>query len=152
MTATTPICPPDLSSRPHALTVERTMTTPPDLLFHAWTQKFDRWFAAPGTVVMRAEVNAPFFFATQYAGELHPHYGRFLRLEPDRLVELTWLTGAAGTKGAETVVTVELTPSPSGGGTWLRLTHAGFVDEASRDQHRQAWPLVLDQLDQRMAG
>jgi uncharacterized protein YndB with AHSA1/START domain len=150
MTTTAPICPPDLSSRPHALTIERTMTTPPDLLFHAWTQQFDRWFAAPDTVVMRAEVNAPFFFATQYAGALQPHYGRFLRLEPSRLVELAWLTGAAGTKGAETVVTVEFTPS--GSGTRLRLTHAGFLDEASRDQHREAWPLVLDQLDQRMAG
>lgn len=39
---TTPICPPDLSSRPHTLTVERTMTTPPDRLFRAWTQQFVR--------------------------------------------------------------------------------------------------------------
>jgi uncharacterized protein YndB with AHSA1/START domain len=122
------------------------MAATPDVLYRAWTEQFDRWFAAPGTLLMRPEVNAPFFFeAIDEKGKRHPHYGRFLRLVPDRVVELTWLTGGAGTKGAETVVTIELTPS--GSGTQLRLTHAGFPDEESRKAHDQGWTHVLEQLD-----
>ena len=127
--ATRPANWPDLSFQPFHLTVERAMAASPAVLFGAWTEQFDRWFAAPGTVRMQPEVDAPFYFETHHENQRHAHYGRFLRLKRDHVVELT----------------------PQGNGTHFRLDHAGFSDEESRDAHAEAWPAVPAQLDQRTA-
>lgn len=150
MSTVQPICVPDLSSRPLQHTVERVIPQSPEVLYCAWTDRIDSWFAAPGTLLMKAEVNAPFFFETHYEDQRHPHYGRFLRLEPHRLVEMTWVTGAGGTKGAETVLKVELIPED--GGTRVRLTHAGWPDEKSRSANHAAWPHVLEHLERQLEG
>jgi uncharacterized protein YndB with AHSA1/START domain len=141
---------PDLSARPLQLTCERLVAAPPDIIFDAWTSpEIGRWFAAPDTVLMKPEVNVPYFFETRHDGQRHPHHGRFLRLDPGRLVEMTWLT-AAGTRGVETVLTIELTPS--GAGTRVKLTHAGFPDEETRIGHLDNWPIALEDLDKAFQG
>jgi uncharacterized protein YndB with AHSA1/START domain len=77
-TMTTPVTTPDLSSRPFHVVAERTMEAPPDVLFRAWTEQMDRWFAAPGSVVMKPAVNGVFFWETV---ELEPRgTGTFIRL------------------------------------------------------------------------
>ena len=141
---------PDLGQRPHEVTVEQEMKASPDKIFRAWTEQIDTWFAQPGVVRMCPEVDEPFFFETEHEGTRHPHYGRFLALDPNRLVELTWVTGKPGTAGAETVVRVELTPR--GASTRLRLTHAGFHDEADATRHGQSWPRVLAHLDAQLTA
>ena len=145
MPETAPVTQPDLTLRPLRITCERVMAEPPHVLFPAWTTDLiGSWMAVSSTVLMKLEVNAPFFFETQFDGQRHSDYGRCFRLEADRLVQMTWVN-AAGTKGAETGVTIELVPS--GKGTRLRLSHAGFLDEESRKRHDEAWPNVLEHLD-----
>jgi uncharacterized protein YndB with AHSA1/START domain len=138
---------PDLKDRPHELTVERDMNASPAAIYKAWTRDFDSWFAAPGAIRMRAQEGEPFYFETEHQGDRHPHYGRFLTLEQDELVELTWVTGANGTGGAETVVTVGLAPTDTG--TRVRLTHAGFYDDAAAKRH-EVWGSILAMLDERL--
>jgi uncharacterized protein YndB with AHSA1/START domain len=150
--STAAIAVPDLSARPLDLHVERDLGATPHEVYLAWTERVDAWFAAKDTVLMTARVNAPFFFETHHAPpgqavKRHAHYGRFLRLEPDRLVQLTWVTGEGGTEGAETVVTVALIPGPDER-THVSLKHEGFPNEASRDGHLGAWPMILEHLDE----
>ena len=143
---------PDISNRPFTLTVEHTFNLPTKVLYKAWTEEFGKWFATPQSVLMQPRVDCPFFFETVYKFETkqpaqrHPHYGRFLKLDPDKLIAMTWVTGKGGTEGAETLVTVEL--SSAGEVTHLRLTHSGFPSKSSRDGHAKAWPEVLRHLEE----
>lgn len=141
--------PPDISARPLSMTVERRMQADAAAIYEAWTERFDRWFAEPGELIMAPEVDRPWFFLNRKDWGSHPHYGRFVELEQDRLVVTTWLTGPGGTGGAETLVRVELTPED--GETLLRLTHAGFQTEAACQAHLDNWPEGLAELDAALA-
>ena len=139
---------PDLSSRPLQMTCEHTVKAKPSDVYGAWTERFDLWFAQPGTVSMIPEPGRPYFFYNKDEWGRHPHYGRFLDVRENELIEMTWMTGngtAEGTEGAETILRVEL--APTGAGTEVRLTHSGFVSEKSCLGHQENWPLALQELN-----
>jgi uncharacterized protein YndB with AHSA1/START domain len=90
---------PDLSERRLRLSVERDMAASPAALFRAWTQQFDLWFAAPGSVIMDSGINKVFYFETDFEGKRIPVTAGSLSCS-QTLLEITWLTAA--TLGAET--------------------------------------------------
>ncbi|MBI3507720.1 MAG: SRPBCC domain-containing protein [Proteobacteria bacterium] len=146
-------CSPVLSGRRRDVRVVRRMEADAPSLYRAWTERFDVWFAEPGELLMTPRVDAPYFFHNRREWGTSPHYGRFLRLENNRLVEMTWVTsrggtGKGGTEGAETLLRVELRPRAKG--TDLRLTHWGFANERSRKGHADNWPAALEILDERL--
>lgn len=142
---------PDLTERPFACKAERFFPFTRTTLYHAWTQGLDSWFAAKGSLMMNVRVNEAFYFETVFKPEQakeptrHPHYGRFLDLVENQLIEMTWVTGDGGTEGAETILRLEL--HEGDGNTLLKLSHTGFKSENSRNIHEYAWSYVLDQLE-----
>ena len=143
---------PDLSTRPLQMTCESTVHSKPSEVYAAWTERFDTWFAQAGTVSMVPEPGRPYFFYNRDEWGRHPHYGRFLDVTENQLIEMTWMTGngaAEGTEGAETILRIELVPK--GAATEVRLTHSGFVSEKSRIGHKENWPLALKLLDEALA-
>ncbi len=135
---------PDLSTRPLQTTCEHTVNAKPEEVYAAWTKRFDTWFAQAGTLAMVPEPGRPYFFYNRNEWGRHPHYGRFLDVKENQLIEMTWMTGngtAEGTEGAETVLRIELVPK--GWATEVRLTHSGFVSEKSRDGHKEGRCLPL---------
>ena len=139
---------PDHSDRPFQLTCTYTSAASPHEVYVAWTTKFDLWFAQPGTLSMIAEPGRSWFFYNKHEWGRHPHYGRFLELRENELIETTWITGNGnkeGTEGAETILRIELVPN--GSRTEITLTHSGFVSQRSCESHRENWPLALDELD-----
>lgn len=141
---------PDLKDRPALLKLEKHMKANAADLYTAWTEHFDLWFAQPGELIMVPEIDTPFFFYNRHDWGRHAHYGRFLALEQDRYIEMTWVTGKGGTFGAETTIRIELVPQA--GGTLFRMTHAGFQDLQAAEAHRENWPLALDELDQKLTA
>lgn len=148
----TPAPRPELSNRPLRVTCEHRINAKPSEVYAAWTTRFDSWFAQAGTVAMVPAPGRPYFFYSRDDWGRHPHYGRFLELKEDELIEMTWMTGngtAEGTEGAETVLRIELVAN--GGCTDVRLVHSGFASEKARDGHQENWPLALEILDRALS-
>jgi uncharacterized protein YndB with AHSA1/START domain len=90
---------PDLKDRPHDTRAERVMRASSQAIYTSFTTGWEDWFALKGSLIADPVLNGQLFFVVEHEGKRHPHYGRFLTLEPDRKVKLTWLTGRDGAQG-----------------------------------------------------
>lgn len=141
---------PDLSGRPHEARIVRVMRARPPEIYRSFTSGWEGWFALPGGLLADPVPQGQLFFVVDFEGRRHPHYGRFLALEPNRSAELTWLTGEGGTNGAETVLSIEIEPLDDG--SKVTLVHRGFYDQQAADHHGTSWSAILEALDQRLTS
>ena len=93
------------------ITVPRRIEASPEEVFDAWADPdlFRRWFQPHRAVLRKAAVDELWYWEADHAGRLWAHYCRYLRVERPRLLEFAWMSEA--TRGLESRVTIELTPS-----------------------------------------
>lgn len=113
--------------------VWRAMTDPAALTAWFWPQRFDPGVEVDLRVGGRYRIDGP---AVGMAVS-----GEYVAVEPPHRLVFTWVWDG---EDAETLVTVELTPTPDG--TRLFLRHERFVDDEAAKSHAQGWDDCLDRL------
>src|SRR5206468_2797340 len=115
------------------ITVPRRIEASPEEVFDAWAEPdlFRRWLEPHRAILRKAAVDELWYWEANHADRLWAHYCRYLRVERPRLLEFAWMSEA--TRGLESRVTVEMTPSR--GATDLVLTHHGLPDDEMGRRH-----------------
>ncbi|MEX1157812.1 MAG: SRPBCC domain-containing protein, partial [Thermomicrobiales bacterium] len=77
--------------------------------------------------------------------EGHVASGEYVEVVPNERVVLTWGWEAEGAATPPGASSVEITLTPDGDGTRLRLVHRGLSDDEARS-HSEGWDLFLPKL------
>lgn len=115
-------------SASRSIVIERRLAHPPDKVWRALTEGalIAQWLMAND---FRAEVGHRFTFKAKPMGDWDGTVQcEVLACEPHRLLQYSWIGGAASNKtyGSRLDSTVTFTLTPVAGGTHLKLEHAGF--------------------------
>lgn len=135
---------------PFSCTVPRTIKASPERVFRAWTDP-DRarpWLSNGGDLVLQPHPGGLFFLDMIYGDHTYPHYGRYLQVEANRLLEFTWMS--QGTEGKESIVRVDF--EAEGSGTRVTLTHTGLPSEKNVKDHEGGWTELLQWLEERLGS
>jgi uncharacterized protein YndB with AHSA1/START domain len=147
MTTTSPTPNPEIRG-PFSCTVPRTIKASPERVFRAWTEaeRARPWLSNGGDLILQPHKGGLFFLDMIYGGHTYPHYGRYLQVETNRLLEFTWVSQS--TLGKETIVRVDF--EADGSGTKVTLTHKGLPDEKNKTDHEGGWTEILQWLEERI--
>ncbi len=132
------------------IAVARTIPAPAGDVFNVWMDPESPggpWFGSERTI-LNPVVDGLFYFSVKHEGRLWAHYGRFLRIEPPRQLEYTWMSEA--TKGMESIVAV--TFEAQGDQTEVTLRHSGIPDDDLGRSHEPGWNWILSMLAERFAS
>ena len=121
-------------------------------VYAAWTQAevLSQWFSPRPQVGVEVNhldcvVGGKYDFAMVFEdGDKAQMSREYRELDPPKRLVFTWRWIDEARLSDETLVTVELEPSPQG--TLLSLTHERFLTTEARDNHQGGWNLVLGRL------
>lgn len=131
-----------------AIRIVRVLPAPPEEVFDAWTDpQAMRIWMCPGdifesVVELDLRVGGRFSINMRSPRGDDVHTGEYLAIERPHRLSFTWTS--AGTRGRQTVVTIELR-ARGDGGCELTLTHDRLRDDAV-PQHRVGWKAHLREL------
>lgn len=139
------------ASPTHSLEVRRTIRASPERVYDAWTtpEALTQWFAPSAdftTVVHEVEprVGGRYRIEMRHrSGSSHIAVGTYRELSRPSRLSFSWRW--EGTPMADTIVTIEITPT--GGGTELVLKHSGFTTEHDRNEHVKGWTGCLERIE-----
>lgn len=121
---------------------ELLIKAPPGVIFPYLTdpEKFILWMGTDVTIV--AEPGGEF---RSLCGGVNPSAGTFLEVVPNQKVVFTFGWDLPDHPIPASSTTVEITLTPAGEDTVVRLVHRGLPDDAISD-HLKGWTYYLDRL------
>jgi uncharacterized protein YndB with AHSA1/START domain len=131
------------TSQTQAIEREIRIDALPETVFEFFTdpEKAVRWMGAAATFDPRP--------GGIYRLEINPQAvarGEFVEIDPPHRVVFTW-----GWEGQENITapgssTVDVTLTPDGDGTMVRLVHSGLPTAEAAERHDDGWQMYLDRL------
>ncbi len=129
--------------------IDRTFAAPPERVWHALTDPsaLTRWFwPASMAPVVSVDLRPGGALRIEAPG-LMAVAGEYTVIEPPRVLAFTWRW-----EGEPELTTVRVELSPVDDGTRMVLTHDGFADDKTRDNHETGWRDCLKRLSARLAA
>ena len=144
-------------SASHSIVIERRLAHAPDKVWRALTEDvlIAQWLMAND---FRPQVGHRFTFKARPMGDWDGTVRcEVLACEPNRLLRYSWIGGSATNKAYGSVLdsTVTWTLTPAGGGTHLKMEHAGFrspENDTAYDAMGSGWGRIVEGLERVVAA
>lgn len=128
-----------------SLSFKRRIPASPTAVYDAWLDPKSRSNGAPWQEeadrrVFKPKAGSLYYFHQTHSGIDYPHFGRFVRLQRGKLIQMTWMSPM--TQGLESELTLSLVKK--GAETMLTLKHGKLPVGPEGMAHDDGWKYYLD--------